>query len=362
MKHFSLESYIPALLAATGQRFDSASTAMFLRELTYVYQQTYDVKYADTVARKILAVDNRVNPGAESFVWRQYNHVGTAKVVDSYAEDFPNVEIFGAELQTRIVSLGASYQYTMQDMRAASMAGLPLETRKAEAARKAIENAVEAIAAFGDAAAATSVGGQYGAVGTAAQTGDTIRYYGLTNSPSILNAAPASGSYPGVPSVTNTNYTSLNWTLNSTAVSDILGDVNAMQNCMFTLSLGVHKGDTLLLPTAVMSALATKARSVTFTDDSILQYIQKQSPWIKEVIYWPMLDVAGLKQDGVTVGPRVMLIEKKPENQQLIIPQEFEQLPPQMVNMAFKIPCHMRIGGVSVRYPLSVAYLDGTTG
>ena len=45
-----------------------------------------------------------------------------------------------------------------------------------------------------------------------------------------------------------------------------------------------------------------------------------------------------------------------------VIPQEFEQLPPQMVNLMFKIPCHMRVGGIRVSYPKSIVALDGAAG
>jgi hypothetical protein len=57
-----------------------------------------------------------------------------------------------------------------------------------------------------------------------------------------------------------------------------------------------------------------------------------------------------------------MLLERNEENLSLVIPQEFEQLPPQMVNLMFRIPCHMRIGGLRVSYPKSLVALDGAAG
>ena len=92
-----------------------------------------------------------------------------------------------------------------------------------------------------------------------------------------------------------------------------------------------------------------------------MSYLQGLMPGV-EHIHWPALDTAGLKQDNTTVGPRVMICEKNGTNFSLVIPQEFEQLPPQQVNYAFKIPCHGRLGGVKMPYPKSVCYLDGTAG
>src|ERR1700682_2890158 len=137
-QRFDLADYVnPAFLqSVTGQRFDAGQTAFFLRDLTDIYARTFDVKYPDLKARTILPVYTGVDPGAEGFVWRQFDRTGTAEVI-------------AAEEQSRIYSLGASYSYSIQDLRKAKMAGIPLETRKAFAARRAMEQAVEQIAFFG---------------------------------------------------------------------------------------------------------------------------------------------------------------------------------------------------------------------
>ena len=143
---------------------------------------------------------------------------------------------------------------------------------------------------------------------------------------------------------------------------EIVSDFNAQFLSIIKTSSGVHTPDTVVLPLSIWSALATAARSTTFTDDTILQYLRKENPWLKQVYWSTMLETAGLKQDGVTPGPRIMFLERNEENLSLVIPQEFEQLPPQMVNLMFKIPCHMRVGGIRVSYPKSVVALDGAAG
>ena len=52
--------------------------------------------------------------------------------------------------------------------------------------------------------------------------------------------------------------------------------------------------------------------------------------------------------------------QRDPMVLQLEIPQEFEQFPPQARGLSFVVPCHARIGGVHMHYPLAVAYMDGT--
>lgn len=347
-RHYDLADYVNerTLEAMSGQRHDAAGVAFALRDLTEVMGRTFDVKYPDLKAREILPVFTGVDPGAEGYVWKQYDRTGAAKVIDSYSGDLPESEVVMQEFQSRCVSLGASYTYSIQDLRAARMAGVPLETRKALAARRSMEQAIEQIAFFGLAQVPGTGASQamFGAP-TSQNVNDPMAMYGLTN-------------FPGLTVNTTTN----NWTLSTTSVSTIVADFNSIFLSVIQNSKGVHTPDTVVLPLSLWSQLASTPRSTTFTDDTILQYLRKENPWLKNVYWSTMLETAGLKQDDSTPGPRIILMERNEENLQLVIPQEFEQLPPQMVNLMYKIPCHMRVGGIRVSYPKSIIALDGAGG
>ena len=209
-----------------------------------------------------------------------------------------------------------------------------------------MEQAIEQIAFFGlSQVPGTGASQAMFPVPATQNSSDPMAMYGFTN-------------FPGLVVSTTTN----NWTLPSTSVSTIVSDFNSMFLTVIQQSKGVHTPDTVVLPLSIWSQLSTTARSTTFTDDSVLQYLQKENPWLKSVMWSTMLETAGLKQDGSTPGPRIMILERNEENLSLVIPQEFEQLPPQMVNLMFKIPCHMRIGGLRVSYPKSILALDGAGG
>ena len=348
-ERYDLADYInpQSLQAVTGQRFDAGTTAFFLRDLTEVMGRTFDVKYPDLKARQILPVFTGVDPGAESYVWRQYDRVMGAKVIDSYGADLPAVEVIAREFQSRCLSLGTSYSYSIQDLRKSSMAGgIPLETRKAMVARRAMEQAFEQIAWFGVAQVpGTSIGQALQFVPSVPNTNDPLACYGFAN-------------FPGLTVNTTTN----NWLSAATSVGTIVSDFNALQLAVINASKGVHTPDSIVFPLSIWSQLSTTPRSTAFTGDTILTYLKGLNPWLKNVYWTPMLETAGLKQDGSTPGPRIMLFERNEENVQLVVPQEFEQLPPQMVNLSFKIPCHMRVGGIRVSYPKSIIALDGATG
>jgi len=330
----------------SGLRVDAATSGFFLRDLTDVMGRTFDIKYPDLKAREILPVFTGIDPAAEGYVWRQFDRVGAAQVIHDYSADMPSTEVVAQEFQSRCLSLGTSYNYSIQDLRKARMAGIPLETRKALAARRSMEQALEQIAFFGLAQVpGTSATQALRFAPVTQNTNDPLAMYGFTN-------------FPGLTVATTTN----NWTLASTSVNTIVSDFNAQFLTVINNSKGVHSPDTVVFPLSIWAQLNTTARSTTFTDDTLLQYLLKENPWLKNVYWSTMLETAGLKQDGTTPGPRIMFLERNEENIQLVIPQEFEQLPPQMVNMTFKIPCHMRIGGIRVSYPKAILALDGAGG
>lgn len=344
---YDLADYItPEVLSKMcGERIDAAGTAFFIRDLTDIYSRTFDVKYGNLKARQILPFYSGIDAAAEGYVWRQYNKSGAANIVHDYSSDFPNVDVVGKEVQARCYSLGVSYQYSIMDLRKAAKAGVPLEARRAMVAREAIENAIEQIAFFG------------------VQQSPSTTGQSILNAPSSINATDQLGTYgmTNFPDLTNKMLTN-DWTQVSTSVATILSDFNACQLKVITDSLGVHSPDTLVLPLSMYARLSTTARSVTFTDDTILQFMQKQSPWLKNVFFTPMLELAGKKQDTTTAGVRALMFERNEENIQFVMPQEFEQFPPQALNMTFKVPCHARVGGVRVSYPKAFLSIDGFAG
>jgi hypothetical protein len=345
---YDLKDYIneKSLEAISGERQDSGGTAFSLRALTTLEARTFDVKYPDLKARQIIPVFTGLDPATEIYAWQQYDRVGAAGLIHDYSADLPSSEVVMSEWSSRCLSLGTSYNYSYQDLKKARMAGIPLETRKALSARRSMEQAFEQIAFFGVKQIPGTGAAQAMLYAPVTQnTSDPLAMYGFSN-------------FPGLTVTTTTN----NWTLAGTSVNTILSDFNALQLSVIQTSKGVHTPDTAVFPLSIWSQLAATARSTTFTDDSILQFMQKQSPWLKAVYWTTMLETAGLKQNGSTPGPRIMLGERSEENFSLIVPQEFEQLPPQIVNMTLKVPCHMRIGGIRVPYPLSWNALDGAGG
>lgn len=297
---------------------DDNTALFFERQLEHVKSKTYDVKYPELKARSLIPVSNEAGPGADTIKYEQYDMVGMAQIVANYASDFPRADIKGKEFRSPVRSLGASYGYSIQDIRAAQMKGLPLQARKANAAKRAILLKENRIAFFGD----TENG-----------------LLGFFHHPNLPEAHLAAD---GTNSVTY-------WAVKSPEL--ILRDLNVIANAPITSSLGVESADTLLLSPTRWAFLTTL--KIPYSDKSVLKWFLENHPTVKSAEQVPELEIAG--SGGYE---RIIAYRRSPDALTLEIPQDFEQFPPQEKGLEYEIPCHSRVGGVNFYYPLSAVFCD----
>ena len=297
-------------------KLDAAETIFFENELESVKAKTYDKKYPELKMRKLIPVSFDVDPGADTITYFQYDAVGMAKIVESYAKDFPRVNVRKKKFTSPIESLGDSYGYSIQDIRKARMSGQPLEQREANAAKKGIMQKEDSIAAFGD-----------------AKTG----LQGLFNHPNVTEVTLDYGDWDNV----------------ARTPDEILADLNNLVNTPEDVTNGVEKPDTLILPVLKLVKLNTTPRSAT-SDTTIMEFFKKANPHITNVESYHKLKGAGA---GST--DRMFTYKRDPDYVTLEIPQDFEQFPPQEDGMEFTVYCHERCGGVILYYPLACAFADG---
>jgi hypothetical protein len=298
-------------------RFDAGETAAIAKQLEYVFTRTFDIKYPSLKARQFIPVNNEVPSGAQTYTYRQWDEYGMAEFIANYADDLPNVDATVKEFVAKIESIGDSYQYSVQDLRAAAMSGNQLDSRRAMVARRRIEAKIDDVMATGNAVVGMS---------------------GFVNNGNVPLVAPTTGSWA------------------SATVAQILADLRKLQRSIITTTKTVHSPDTLLLDTSSFDILANTEISLdNGSNVTILQHFLNTSPYIRNIDQWNKFDLA----DAAGTGPRIVMYERSPEVVEMIIPQEFESFPPQARNLAFVVPCHARVGGVSWRYPLAAAYMDG---
>ena len=133
---------------ADGIGTESASV-FFARELDYIKTQTYDVVYPEMTALSLFPVSSEIPEGAETFTYYSYDRTGMAKIINNYATDLPRADVKGKPVTGYVKSIGDSYGYSVQEMRASRMTGKSLDVRKGESARYAADYLVNKIAWMG---------------------------------------------------------------------------------------------------------------------------------------------------------------------------------------------------------------------
>jgi hypothetical protein len=298
---------------------DANEGVIFARQLEYVESRAYEVKYPTLKGRELFPIDYSVPTGAATYTYRMYDHQGAFNLITNYSDDFKRVNVTGVEVTGKVHSYGAAVEYSVQDIRGAAMAGVPLQDHEVRAARRASEQKLDEIILNGEA---------------------NGNLYGIMTHPNVPSASVPAGVSTTTPWTTKTP-------------DEILFDLNDIVSDMVVLTKGVEAPTDLVLPIAQYELINNTARSST-SDTTILEFFLRNNQHIQRVHSWYKLAGAGAGTTDVMLAYR-----NDPEVMETVIPQEFEMFPAQPKNMAFNIPCHARFGGVRIRYPLAVSLRIG---
>jgi hypothetical protein len=327
-------SAIPtAIMASEGARFDSADDAsvFFARELDYVKAQSYDVEYPELTALSLFPQTSEADEGAETVTYYTYDKTGLAKIIDNYSTDLPRADVTGRPSSAQIKSVGDSYGYSAQEMRASRLAGKSLDVRKGESARYAIDNKINQIAWKGD-----SDSGLLGVL----SNGQNIPLYTI-----------------GVGADSNKT----KWT--EKTADEVLGDVNGMAKQVARITKNVERPDTLCVPAEVYMDIST--RRIPHTNGTVLQFLLDHSPYIKDIISTAELDADSVETNpyAAASGGQGVAFLFKNDKRKLTLenPMPFRQYPIQVRNLDTVIPCEARTAGVIVYYPLSALIAVGVS-
>lgn len=304
---------------------DADSGFFFERQLEYIQEQTYDVIYKDLMFRKVIPVNNSGGPGISSFTYRSYSKVGKAKLINAAGSDLPRSDAEGKEFTFKVESVGASYGYDIDEINAARYSGAPLDARRAESARRSVEEKMNDIAFYGD------------------EKGNLPGLFPNTTIPVVTYDSSTRWAPIGTDTVLSPE--------------NVLKEINLLFSSIDQESMGKHRPDTLLLPRDVWNYfMTTRSAETAATDMTIAKFLVANSPYLSGIEAMVKInECSDMDGDGTNVRVAVAY-EKDPRNLEFILPQEVQFFNVQERNLEFVIPARARVVGTIVRYPMAIRF------
>ena len=300
-------------------RMDDAG--LFLqRQLEYIRPQVFETVYADIKYPTLLPVTSEAGPGATTFTYRIMDSTGEFRLLADSADDLPRADVSQVEKSINIRSFGGSFGYSVQELRAAQMANVALEQRRATAVRRAYEEKVESVAMFGEA---------------------SVGLTGFFNNATVDIVAADKW-----------------FTTASTTAQEMLELLNYGVSAIINGSQMKEQPDTILLAYEDYNKIST-TRNSDSSDVTVLEYFLRTNPYINNVE--PINQLTKGKNGGKLNTSRMVVYKRDPEKVQLHIPQPLELFPAQQRGLEFIVPAHARVGGVALYYPKSMIYVQASS-
>lgn len=301
---------IALIAASAGNALREDAGVFFARQLDYVRTKIYERLTPAMRAFDMVPVNTDVPDWAETVTQRSFDTVGVAKIIANYADDLPRADVTSGETVVKVKDIGVSYGYNVSELRASEATGAALDTKKASAARKAVDVKVAQLAMLGEAV--------YG-------------LFGLLNHPNIGTTTGLTGDWGNV----------------ATTGAMILADLNIMTQAVPGQSKGIHRTTRLAMADTDYNIANTK-----FVADSggktAMQIYRENNPGVTIV---PVVELRDAGAGGLNA---IIASEFDSDNYAFEMVMPFNQLPAQARNLELVVPCLARAGGVNVTYPLAI--------
>jgi len=288
-------------------------------QTAHVETNVYKMRYPAIQYPGLIPVDTTANPWATSVTYYSQDQAGQAAWVNGMARDIPYADTAMQAFNTPVSMAAIGYRYSLEEVSQAAMLNRALTDDKASAARLAYEQFVDKVALYGD---------------------TTKGFQGLLNSTAVPVVA-AAASWVGLTS------------------DKILADLNGMITGVFTATNTVALADTILLPWERYNYIASTPRSDS-SDVTILQYFLQNNVYTAQTGQPIMVrGVLGLSTIGAGGKPRAVAYRRSPDVLKLHIPMPHRFLPVQIILLDYVVPGIFRLGGLDIRLPKEITYLDG---
>lgn len=323
-----------SFMARTSHYFDAANSTQMAREMEYVYKKTYDREFAELAMGegKILPFDQSIPAGHLTYVYYSYEGTGKAKYLNAYAaRDLPRVGISRTRHVGSIKTMGNSWGYNIEDLKAAALneTQFSLDKSLADAAKRGHVQLRNETGLFGDAA---------------------HNLPGLLNHPSITQTpAPDDGSG--------------NTTWRTKAPLDIIADFSILINTIPDQTTNVHNANRVLLPGNMHAYLRNLPADLGNSSNvSVLKYVQDNyndgnSP--NKIEFGILLELRSSLSAGNLSTDYALAYHMSEDTGTLVVPQMFEQMDPDWDGLEVTVATHSSCGGVKLTRELAYSIMTG---
>lgn len=286
---------------------NDADTFFIGERLTALTSRIYEQKLPPLNADLLLSPTGGENLGANQIERAVYESTGKAEVVNDYGHDLPRVNAAVIRGLHPIIMGGVSFGYNLKEIRAAQFSNMPLEERRARAARRAVEEFRNAVFFQGN---------------------RDKQVYGLANFPLVprvlLNEADfADASDP----------------------DDFLKALYSMGIFINESTNGAEEPTHLLVDDTTYNAMASR-RVGTDNNDTILEVYKRNAPYAKEVVR-----VREFRKASPTGGRMIMAVTLGGDNAEHIVPDPMTILDPQHRSLDSVVPVVCETAGFITEYP-----------
>lgn len=303
------------------QMVDEQAALGFVESQTmYIEREVNEVIYGDIIYPGLIPVDTSAPDWIKTVAYKSADKRGKANWIEGDADDIPMASTSLALQETQVHMAGIGYGYGLEEISQAMMVGYDLSGDEAMAARRAYEEMVERVALLGD---------------------ESKGFEGLFDHSKVPTGTAKNG----------------NW--NDATADQILDDFNQSMIQQDTDTLGTSVADTVILPRDKWQLLMTRKAS-DLAEKSILTYIMENN--ILTAMTGRRLDIRGvgqLSKQGAGKTGRMISYRKSPDVLKMHIPMPHRFLRVRQVGpLRWEIPGIFRLGGVDIRRPAEIRYLD----
>lgn len=301
-----------------GSRFDAGETAAFARQLEAISAELVEVEYPEFKGLTLVPVAGGAIPlGARSHTYREITGFGEAELLDGMsAEDFPTADVKGAEVTGKIRSIGAKWHVSIEDMRAAALMSINVDSERQKQARMAVESKLDKLVLSG--------GGPFNGLLTDASSQDDTTGAG----------------------------TGADWSGN--VVANIVAGMQYARDAAFADTKGIFADYDFVLSTKCFLKMGLWVPATTAGGGKTVgEFLLSSVPGIRSISHCARLDGA-----GASGADRLLAFPRDPRVVDALIPIRFEQFAPQLNGMNFTTYCHAKFGGLRIKHPKAIRRID----